>query len=433
MLKITSRNFFGKENSSKNPDAGDTGQRLWKIVYVILCLALLALAAYQFYNLLIRFPIFAPDYRGYVGAVQSLNHLQNPYILDNINQYGWPVIQFVYPPHTLYFFWFLQFVFIFQDVRVYYAFLLLLLLISSYLILTLDKKPDYLFFTTLLVTGFISLWWNFTRGNKDILFLFLFAVIFTLLIMGKYSQSSIVMGLTIGFSLFTTPFVTLYLAVRRPILERLFPIAVSFGIVAALFLMSYCINPVFLESYISTLQGSDSQLIQLDGWNCPTPYGLFYHLIENVSAGNIVPVVLVSAVYIGLILYATWNYYQRHDGDDLKIYSLIMLSVFMILPRMMPYNFIILVIPLYLLFKDCSYRIRFLVLAVVSLLPLFVWYLPVFSINRDTLPFLLGPYVQAYSLFLIFLVVILHDRSIPDFKEQGKTRGNMSRSPGEDE
>ncbi len=420
MLKITLRKFFGNEKSSKNPDAEDTGQRPWKIVYVILCLALLALVAYQFYNLLIRFPIFAPDYRGYVGAVQALNHMQNPYILDNINQYGWPVIQFVYPPHTLYFFWFLQFVFIFQNVWIYYAFLLVLLIVSSYLILTLDQKPHYLFFITLLVTGFISLWWNFTRGNKDIFFLFLFAVIFTLLIMKKYWQSSIVMGLTIGFSLFATPFVVLYLAVKRPILERLSYIALSFGIVSALFLMSYYINPVFLASYISTMQGSDSQLIQLDGWNCPTLYGLFIHLIESVSPGNIVPLILVSGVYISLVLYAIWIYYPKHNGNNLKIWSLILLSFFMILPRMMPYNFIILVLPLYILFKDCSYRIKSLVLTVVSLLPLFVWYLPVFSINRDILPILLGSYVQAYSLILAFLVVILHDHQIPASEEEEK-------------
>jgi hypothetical protein len=100
-----------------------------------------------------------------------------------------------------------------------------------------------------------------------------------------------------------------------------------------------------------------------------------------------------------------------------------MLSVFMLLPRMMPCNFIILVIPLYILFKDDSYQLKSLVLAVVSLLPLIVWYLPVFSMNKDKLPLLLGPYVQTYSLIIIFFIVILHDHLTFALNEGGKNPG----------
>lgn len=422
MFDILPQTSSEQEPSKINglPRAGET---TWKFVFVILCLILLALTAYQFYNLCIRFTPWAPDWVGYVGAVQALNHMENPYIPDNLNQYNGIVLPFVYPPHTLYLFWSLQFLFIFQNIWVYYAFLVLLLVVSGYLIVRLDEKPQYLFLLTLLVTAFMSLWWNFTRGNKDIFFLFLFAVIFTLLMAGKYRQSSIIMGLTAGFTLFATPFIALYLVVMRPLMERLTCILLAVGTGAGLFLVGYCINPSFFTTYICLLQGSDSQLIQLDGWNAPTPYGLFNHLLASVSPGAIVPVVLVSCVYIGILLYATWIYYQRHSGDNLKVCSLAMLAVFMLLPRMMPYNFIILVIPLYFLFRDCSYQMKSLVLAVVSLLPLLAWYLPVFSISRDTLPILLGSYVQAYSLFLIFIVVILYDHLTPVSMNTGNDMG----------
>ena len=430
MLDIIPKPSSEPGTSGKNRHVR-AGENTWKIVFVILCLILLALAAYQFYNLCIRFSPWAPDWVGYVGAVQALNHMENPYIPDNLNQYNGVVLPFVYPPHTLYFFWFLQFLFIFQNVWVYFAFLVLLLVVSSYLILTLDKEPHYLFLLTLLGTAFISLWWNFTRGNKDIFFLFFFAVIFTLLMAKKYWQSSIVMGLTAGFTLFATPFIALYLVVRRPIRDRANYILLSLGTGVGLFLVSYCINPSFFLSYIVLMQGSESQLIQLDGWNAPTPYGLFNHLLLSVSSGSIVPVVLVSCGYIGIILYATWLYSQKHAGDNLKVYSLVMLAVFMLLPRIMPYNFIILIIPLYFLFRDCSYRMKSLVLAVVSLLPLVAWYLPLFSINRDTLPLMLGPYVQAYSLFLIFIVVILHDHLILSSKNERDTAGKNRMNPHE--
>jgi hypothetical protein len=154
----------------------------------------------------------------------------------------------------------------------------------------------------LTATGFISLWWNFTRGNKDILFLFLFAIIFTLLITEKYWQSSIVMGLTVGFSLFATPFVALFQIIRRPIMDRLAYIVLATGVVVALFLTSYYINSSFLFSYIVTLLESNSTLIQMGGWNAPTPYWLFYDLFRGISNNSILPTILVSCAYIGVIL-----------------------------------------------------------------------------------------------------------------------------------
>jgi len=388
-------------------------QRSWKILYIILCAVLLALAAYQFYLQFVMFSPLVPDYRGYQGAVQALDHQQDPYVPENLNYYYGNVLPFVYPPQTLYFFWLLQFLFIFRDVWMYFAFLSSLLIVSSWIILTLDQKPRYLFLAVLLTSGFIGLWWNFTRGNKDIIFLFLFAVIFALLAAEKYWKSAVVMGLTIGFSLFATQFAALYLVIRRPPRDKLGYIALSFGVVAALFAIGYCINPAFFFSYLTLMRGSNNQLVQTGDWNAPIPYRLFYDLLASIWNDPVLPTVLFTCVYAAIILYVTWVFYQKKPEEPLKVYSLAMLSLFMLLPRMMSYNFIILVLPLYLLFKDGSYRVKSLVLTVVCLLPLIVWYLSVLEINRDTLPFLLGEYVQTYSLLIVFFIVILDNHLIP--------------------
>jgi hypothetical protein len=364
------------------------------------------------------------DYRVFAGAVQALDHMQNPYILENINQYnGGENLLFIYPPHTLYFFWLLDFFYVFHSIAIYYLLLIVLLIISGYLVVTLDKKPHYLFLTTLLLTGFMSTFWNFGTGNKDILFLFSFAVIFTLLVKEKYWQSAIVMGLAAAVSLTTGPFIALYLVVRKQILDRLAYIVLSIGVALVLFLVSYCINPSLLVSYISTVKGDAGPFNETGGWNIPTPYLMFKDHLNSVFPGNALPWVIVSCVYIGIIMYATWNYYLKHNEDTLKIYSLVVLSIFMILPRIKPYDFIILVVPLYILFKDCSYRVKSLVLAVISLLPFFIWYSPSLGISDDNLPFLLGSYVQAYSLILVFLIVILQDylpSCSPDVEATGK-------------
>ena len=404
---MSAMKYSGKRKRSKTQAVANTDVRPWKIVYVILCLALIALTANQLFLIPQGRLAYGEDYVVFVSAVQVLDNMQNPYILENINQYtgGGGNLQFVYPPHTLYFFWILQFISLFQNIWIYYALLVVLLVISGYLLVTLDQKPHYLFLTTLLLTGFMSTFWNFITGNKDILFLLLFAIILTLWVKEKYWQSSIVIGLAAGFSLFAAPFAALYLAIKRPILNRLAFIALSIGVVATLFLVSYCINPTYLVSYIGVLlHGSSSPLYESGGWNTPTPYLMFKDILNSISPGNFLPWVTISCVYVGLILYATWNYYLKHNADTLKIYSLVMLSIFMILPRIKPYNFIILVIPLYFLFKDCSYRMKSLILGVISL-PIFVWYSPVLSVSgRDSVP-----YIQVYSLILIFLVVILYD------------------------
>jgi hypothetical protein len=255
--------------------------------------------------------------------------------------------------------------------------------------------------------------WNFVTGNISILFLFLFAVIFTLMLKGKYWQSSVVMGLSAAVSLFTAPFIVLFLLVRRSIIDRLSLIFLSLGIIGSLFIADYLVNPAYVISYIEMMIGGNSPLSESGGWNQPTPYLLFRDSLNG--SGSIMPVIAVSCIYVGLVLYATWTYYRKNKENFPKTLSLVMLSIFMVMPRLMPYDFIILVIPLYILFKDCSYRMKSLVLIVLST-PFFVWYSQFFGISGLSL----APYVQAYSLILVFLLVILNDHLAPASDTEGK-------------
>lgn len=397
-------------NDPTKPDAAGTGERTWKTIYLLLCLALLAFTVYQFSRHLL-FPTTGWDYQTYMSAVQTLNHQQNPYVFKNLVQYQLfaPHLAFDYPPHTLYFFWILDFFLIFHNINIYYTLLAILLLISGYLIVTLDQKPRYFFLAMLLLTAFGSTFWNFLTGNTGILSIWLFSVIFTLLSKEKYWQSSIVMGLSAAVSLFSAPFIALFLVVKRPIRDRLVLVAISTGIVVSLFIASYLINPSFLHSYFSLMLGGGSPFLDSGGWNTPTPYLLFKGGLSGIAMGSTIPLILVSCVYGCLILYGTGRYCLNNRDNTFKVLSLVMLAIFMVLPRLKPYNFIILVVPLYFLFKDCSYRIKSLLLAVIALLPFLVWSARYLGIKNDTLPFLLGSYVQAYSLIIVFLLVILHD------------------------
>jgi len=370
---------------------------------VLLCIVLLCLTAGQLF-LGLSDPYSGMDYRNFAATVQCLNHGEDPYILPNIHQYTHDIIPFNYAPHTLLFLWCLQFFFIFQSIWIYYAILFTFLVVSGYMIVTLDQKPQYLFLITLLLTSFISTFWNFFNGNKEILFLFLFAGIFYLLVQEKFWQSSIVLGLVGSFTLVYLPFIALSLAIKRPLLQRITYILLSIGIVAAIFLMTWLINPALLVSYIKTFEGSSSALYDKSGLLTPTPF-LMFGVLLNQTNGISIPQILVSLVYICLIIGASWYVIEKNQDNPLKVYSLAMVAIFMVLPRIRPYYFIILAIPLYFLFKDCSDKIKILVFAVISLLPLFVWYYREIF-RTGPLPSLISAYAQTISLFLIFVITV---------------------------
>jgi len=380
----------------------------WKRAYVVLCVILLCLTAGQLF-LGLSIPSSGMDYRVFKGAVQSLNHGENPYSLSNITYYVGGTLPFNYPPHTLLFFWCLQFFFIFQSIWIYYIFLIVLMVASGYLIVTLDQKPEYLFFVTLLLTAFINTYWNFVTGNKDIIFLFLFAGIFYLLVREKFWQSSIVMGLMGSFSLITIPFIALYLVVRRSVMDRLTYILLSIGVIAAIFLITWWVNPSLLVSYIENVRGSTSPLYDQSDRNTPTPFLMFGVLLNPMFGGITIPMIFVSLVYVSLIIGASWFVLRKNQENPLITYSFIVLAIFMVLPRTKPYDFIILVLPLYLMFKDYGYKIKILVLGVISLLPLSVWYY--FLIDRTQpisyLAYLVYQYSQTFSLFLVFIIAFI--------------------------
>jgi hypothetical protein len=396
----------------RNKHASLSGNIFWRHTYEALCIILLCLTAGQLF-LGLSNPISGMDYRVYKGAVQALNHGEDPYFLLNVNQYSGEWLPFLYPPHTLLFFWCLQIFFIFQNIWMYYIFLFALLVASGYLIITLDQKPQYLFLITLLMTGFISTFYNFYDGNKDMIFLFLFACIFRLMIKEKFLQSSIIMGLMGSFSLITIPFIALYLAVRRSMMDRLTYILLSIGVVAAIFLITLWVNPSLLISYSETLMKNTSPLYDKFGWATPTPFLMFSVLLNQKDTGITIPQLFVSLVYSCLIFGASWYVIKKNQVKPLIVYSFVMLAIFMVLPRIKPYDFIILVLPLYFLIKEYSYQIKILVITVISLVPLFFWYYPyIVRFYPEIYPtrsliFSISDYVYTVCLFLIFVITFI--------------------------
>lgn len=80
VLQIMSKKSSEKSKPPKKLDAQNKEERIWKIVYIILCLALLTLTAYQLITML-RDNGYGWDFLVFRGGVQAIDHMQNPYIL----------------------------------------------------------------------------------------------------------------------------------------------------------------------------------------------------------------------------------------------------------------------------------------------------------------------------------------------------------------
>jgi hypothetical protein len=384
-----------------------SGEVFWKYIYVLLCVILLCLTAGQlFIGLSDVFHGF--DYRVLAAAVQATNNGQDPYLLPNIQQYTYNTIPYNYAPHTLFILWCLQYLYIFQNIWEYYVILVALMVASGYFIVNLDQKPQYLFIITLMMTGFMTTFWNFYNGNKEIVFLFLFAGIFYLMLKEKFWQSAIVLGITGSFTLVHLPFIALSLVINRPILQRIQYFLLSISVVLVIFLISWLINPSLFVSYINSFQGSSSAVNEPSGIYLLTPVLMFGVLLHQTN-GISVPMILISLIYFVFIFGTSWFVIKKHQENPLIVYSLAMFAIFMLLPRIKPYFFIILVIPLYFLFKDCNDKIKILVLTVVSLLPIGVWYHFLLDHTQPIsyLTFLFHEYSQTFSLLLIFAIALL--------------------------
>lgn len=383
-------------------------QRVRNPRYILLCGILLLAFGYMLLGI-ISSPGTGWDYRVYMGAVNALNQNKDPYILDNIKDYVGDTLPFTYAPHTLLFFGVL---FLFPNIGIFYLLLIILMLISTYLVLTMDQKPHYLFLGTLLLTGFISAYWNFLTGNiHGIFFLFLLAGSMYLLKQERFYVSAIVIGLMSSWSLFPIIFSAVFLVIKRPLVERFKLICLSCGTSGTILVLSFIVNPPLMQSFIQSLTASTSAIHDSGGMATPLPYLMFGDIAKGLYLGSPVFSAILSIMYICLVIGAANYFIKKNQENLLKIYSFVFLSIFMLLPRIKPYYFIMLVVPLYFLVKDYSYKAKLLVFTGISLFPLFV-YLN-YWVNPKLVPDMVNLYAQTMSLFFIFGFIILYDRYAP--------------------
>jgi len=290
-----------------------------------------------------------------------------------------------------------------QNIEIYRLFLILLLAMSVYIISKSDDNPDYILYITLLLTGFFSVYWNFLTGNFAIMSLFLISVMFYLVKKDKFKESAIVNGLMTSITLYPIMFSGAYLTLKRPYKDILLLIGIVGMTFGVLFIASYIFNPPLSQSFIQSLVGNESQMYaDSGGMSNPTPYLMFGYIFQN----NTLIVGTLSFIYIGLVLGALYLF-TKQNTDIFKLYNFGFLSMFMLLIRIKPYSFVMAVIPIYFLIKNYSYKLKIIILLIVSLFPILMYkdfwekFLP--------LPEIIIYFAQATSLFFIYGLIVLYD------------------------
>lgn len=341
------------------------------------------------------------DYRVYQGAVFAFNSGLDPYILSNLPG----VLPYTYLPHML------IFLSLLVNSFVYHLFILVILGISFYFVLKLDNTPDVLFLSLLFFVYSMNAYWTFLTGNiSGPLFLLFTTLSFYLLKDNHYNLSALSLGFMSSWSVFPLIFSFSFLSIPRSLLFRVRLILISFSVPILLFIVSYILNPGLGWSFLGSLTSDNSALRDMGGVDTPQPNLLFDHLATQLGLSWHFS--LICLVLFGfLILFLSYLFLKQNPNSKMLVYSYLFLAAFLLLPRIKPYYFILLVVPLYLLMKEYNYELKLLVLGIFSL-PYLIFLNSWLTPGQRWFPSLFYLYSPILSLFVLFIFIFLINRRI---------------------
>jgi len=341
------------------------------------------------------------DFNVYMGAVIKLEEGKDPYLFD-YNPYSTIPFHYGYPPHTLALFWMISlFCQLFQSVKFYIAIYAILLIVAGLIVSRTDADTDVFLLSFLLISAFSSTYWNFLTGNIALVYLILLAVVFFLLIRERFIYSAVVMGIFSSFALFPVIFNGVYLTVNRSWKERATFILVSVAVLSLILLATYLITPSLVLSYFKLIAGSQSSIHDPGGSDTPTAFLCIADILNTLHITSPQIFGLVGLLYIGIIIAVAGLFLKNHQDNPVICYSLVFLALFLLMPRIKPYYFAMLIVPLYFLLKYSSLETRTAAIIVFAGYPAVCLLEP--AVLVKIFPGIVVQYSQTIALFLIFL------------------------------
>jgi hypothetical protein len=334
------------------------------------------------------------DFLAYSAAVNAFRIGADPYFAHYT--YGSPAFPFVYPPHTLILFTVLC---IAGAPKIYFL-SWTIFLVLSYGIARRIGEADDLLLVTLLLTGSLGTFWSFLTGNIGIVYLFLLSAVFYAAVRGKYFHSAVLMALLSSFTLFPIVFSGLFLFVKRAFIDRITILLTSFLSLGAIFAATYAISPKLFVDYLDGLRAPESPLYEEgEGLYNPSLSFLITDIARTFHLDTMYFIPLLAGGAIAAVLALAYLYFRRNRADTLKLASFGFIAIFLLLPRLKPYYYTLVLLPLYFLIRGYDLRRKCICLSLVSVFPLACHYLYIYSPNLVT------SYSQYLSVAFAFLFI----------------------------
>lgn len=353
----------------------------------------------------------------YCDAVDAINAGKNPYITSNLEH---SYLSFSYQPMFLEVF---ELPCAYRAVYVqYYPLLYLMLAIALPFFWCTHRNGHEMFIASALVfAGFAGFHWNILTGNVAIYELIILTFVFGLLRTNKVTASSFVLGAFSAWKLFPIVFLLPFAFYPGTLKKRLSLLLTGLAGFISLYLLSALLYPdllsYFWTSITGGIPGQHSTMNEFHGEMInPSLLDFIKSLLNRllVEQGWLLVILIYLTVALCIVI-PTYIITKRiiFTGKDstsnfIVIFSIWMLVLLLIMPRLKHYTFILATLPLFILIyrsNIISIRTKSFIL-LIACIPSIV-HMPLLALYVSlTDHFLLG-YSQLICLFITVVCILV--------------------------
>jgi len=188
-----------------------------------------------------------------------------------------------------------------------------------------------------------------------------------------------------------------------------------------LFLLSFFVNPVLFGQYMEGIQsGSSNPYFEGAGGNVPvsfyintpTSYWLINQTLKFFGLHDSIVFFTLCIGYVLLIGGIWYLFYRDNRDNEILLMCFAMFALFLILPRLKPYYFTLILIPLYLLTKEYGMKRKIVILSFASLVPLLLYFS--YQVTQN----ILTSFGQLWASLAVFIVVFHYSRKDSSIRNQ---------------
>ena len=138
--------------------------------------------------------------------------------------------------------------------------------------------------------------------------------------------------------------------------------------------VSYLLFPDITYSYYQSVLGKlviqGSPILRSGGIANPSLFFLIRNVSRKLFCENHIVSFSVYTLFVGCVVAFFIGYVLKKDRDFVKVFSLGVISFFLVYPSFHQYSFTFVLLPVYFLTKDFDLRNKFLTVLIISAVPL---------------------------------------------------------------